>query len=187
MAVDLEWRFDTEVPDELPREEHRPHPPRRRVWLGLAGAVLLLVGVGLCVWWRSRREVLATVEAEVQAVAQLELGALADGDVELFMSLQDDADPTWREAQGVRAALDTFLPPPVPGLVASTVLSVENARVVGDVARVEVVRMAGLPGGEMVPFRAVRFYRRSDDGRWLHTRADPGGSEKPRKSLMSCA
>jgi hypothetical protein len=173
MTVELEWRFDDEVPHEIPREEYPPRRPRRRVWLRLAGAVLLSVGVGLYVWWCGRREALATVEAEVQAVAQLELRALAEGDTELYLGLQNDADPNWHQAQQARAAGDALLPPPLPGLTSTAAYSVENARVVGDAARVEVVRMAGLPGGEMAPFRAVRFYRRNDDGRWLHTRADP--------------
>jgi Tol biopolymer transport system component len=171
MAVELEWRFDTEAPEEIPREERPPHRSRWR-WLGLVGAVLLLVGVGLSVWWRSRHDVLATVESEVQAVAQLELRALTEEDTELYLSLQDDADPNWEQAQQTRAKLDILLPPPLPALTSTAVLSVDNARVVGDVARVEIVRMARFPSGEAAPFRAVRFYRRSDDGRWLHTRAD---------------
>ena len=93
---------------------------------------------------------------------------------ELYLSLQDRTDPNWYQAQKDRAELDTLLPPPLPGLTTTQVLSVENARVVGDKARVEFVRLveAQSEDGERVPFRAVRFYRFSDDGRWLHTRAD---------------
>jgi hypothetical protein len=172
MAVELEWRFEDEPPDETWRDKHPPRRLRWPVWLGLGGAVLLLVGVGFYAWWHARRETLARIEAEVQAVARLELRALAEGDTELYLSLQDDADPVWRGAYDARAALDTLLPAPLPGMTATAALSVENARVVGDTARVEVVRMAGSPGGEMVPFRAIRFYCRTDDGRWLHTRPD---------------
>ena len=69
----------------------------------------MLVGVGLTVWWRSRRDVLATVEAQVQAVAQLELRALAEGDTDLYRSLQDDAAPGWREPPEAPAALEPLL------------------------------------------------------------------------------
>lgn len=173
MAVEFEWRFDEEPPDRTPTEERSPRRHRWRFWLGLIG-IVLLVGVGFYARWRARTAALAEVEAKVQAVAQLELRALAEGDTELYLSLQDDTLSTWKKAQEARAEAGILLPPPLPGLTATTALSVENARVVGDVARVEVVRLVGLPGGEMAPFRATRFYRRSDDGRWLHTRADRG-------------
>lgn len=173
MAVELEWRIDGEVPEQAPSEEASSRRPRGHVWLSLLGALLLLAGVACYAWWHRRQGDLAKVEAEVQAVAQLELRALAERDTELYLSLQDHAYPAWIEVQQALAARDALLPPPLPGLNATAALSVENPRVVGDVARVEVVRMAGLPGGETAPFRAVRFYRRSEDGRWLHTRADP--------------
>jgi hypothetical protein len=172
MAVELEWRFDDESPDRPPHQEQRPRRARWRVWLGLGAAVALAVGLGGTTWWRARREELAAVEAEVQAVAQLELRALAEGDAELYLSLQDDAAPGWHEPPEDPAALEPLLLPPLPGLVTTAAFSVENARVVGDAARVEVVRPAGLPGREMARFRAVRFYRRGDDGRWLHTSVD---------------
>ena len=173
MSVELEWRFDEETPDEPGGEERGPGRSPWCLWLGLVGMALLLAVAGLYAWWRVRSKALIPVEAEVQAVAQLELRALAEGDTALYLSLQDDADSTWKRIQEVRAGDNDFLPPPLPGLTATAVLSVEKARVIGDVARVEVVRMAGLPGGEVAPFRALRFYRRSADGRWLHTRADP--------------
>jgi hypothetical protein len=172
MAVELEWRFDDEGPNRTPQQEERPRRARWRVWLGLGAAVALAVGVGGTTWWRARREALATVEAEVQAVAQLELRALAEGDADLYHSLQDDAAPTWREPPEDATALEPLLLPPLPGLATTAALSVENARVVGDAARVEVVRVVKIPGGEQARFRAVRFYRRGDDGRWLHTSVD---------------
>jgi hypothetical protein len=174
MAVELEWRFKDEVPNSVPQDQKEPRPrrPSRRRWLGLGGAALLLIGVGLYARWRVRREALAAVEAEVRSVAQLEMRALAERDAELYLSLQDEAALNWQEAQQARAALDALFPPPLPSLTATSALSIADARVVGDTARVETVRMAGLPGEEMVPFRAIRFYRRSEDGRWLHTAVD---------------
>jgi len=174
MSVELEWHFGDEIPEQAPQEERRPRRPRWRFWLTLAAAVLVLAGAGLYAWWRVRREALKLVEAEVQAVAQLELQALAEQDAALYLSLQDEADPHWQQAQRARLALGVAFPPPLPGLAATAAVSVENARAVGDGARVEVVRFASLPGGQALPFRATRFYRRDDDGRWLHTRADLG-------------
>jgi len=174
MSVELEWHFENQAPDEAPQQEKRPRRLRWRFWLSLAGAVVLLVAAGLYVRWRVQREVLKAVEAEVQAVAQLELQALAKGDTDLYLGLQDEADPNWREVQKAHATIDVALPLPLPGLTTTTALSVENARVVGNLARVEMVRQAGLPDEQTAPFRALRFYRRSDDGRWLHTRADLG-------------
>jgi len=171
MPVELEWRFEGEHPPREPPEEEKRPRARWPLWLGLGLAILALVG--FYAWWHARHQALTRIEAEVQAVAQLELRALVEGDTELYLSLQDDTYPIWWEAQRKHATLTTLLPPPLPSLSATTTISLKAPRVVGDVARVEVVRMAGLPGEEMAPFRAVRFYRRSDDGRWLHTRADP--------------
>jgi len=174
VGVEFEWHFEDQVPEQAPEKEQRPRRSRWRFWLGLAGAVILLVAAGLYARWRVQREILKSVEAEVRSIAQLELQALAEGDGDLYLGLQDDADPNWQEAQKARATFDAALPPPLPGLTTSTVLSIENARVVGNVARVELVHAVGLPDGQVVPFRAIRFYRRADDGRWLHTRADLG-------------
>jgi len=172
MSVELEWHFGDEAPKQAPQEERRPRRRRWRFWLTLAAVVLALVVVGLYAWWRVRREALKMVESEVQAVAQLELQALAQRDVALYLSLQDEADPNWQQAQRARVASDAAFPPPLPSLTSMIPFSVENARAVGDGARVEVVRFASLPGDQALPFRATRFYRRDDDGRWLHTRAD---------------
>lgn len=171
MAVELEWNFEDKGSQRPPQQERQPRRFRWRAWL-ILGVVALSIAAGVYAWYRSSRETLMTVEAEVQAVAQLELRAAVERDTALFLSLQDEAFPTWRKAQEARAWLDAFLPPPLPNLTLGPDFVVENARVVGDAARVEVVSVAGLPDGEMGPFRAARFYRRSSDGRWLHTSAD---------------
>ena len=173
MSVEYEWRFGQNTSSDEPGEAVRRRRPRRRVWVGLAVAVVLLVALGLYGWWRLRRQFLTEAEEAVQAVARLEMRALADGDAELYLSLQDGADPQWLESQRTRLLSGTALPPPVPGFIASAPLTVEHPLVIEDRARVELVRMAGPPEGGQFPFRAVRFYRLAPDGRWLHTRADP--------------
>ena len=172
MGIKLDWRFEDEPAGKTDRKEG-PTPRRRWiVWLSLSGLLLLLSGLGFRAWWRGRRAALNQIEAEVQAVARLELRALTEGDMELYLDLQDSVDPAWQDAQTAHATPNALLPPPLPDLASGTVLSVENAYVVGDRAQVEVVRTVELPSGEMVSFRAIRFYRRSDDGRWLHTGVD---------------
>jgi hypothetical protein len=170
MVVKLEWHFADETPEENSQRKRRP---RWYLRLALGGAILLVVGAGIYAWWRARHEVLAAVEAKVQAVARLEMHALTQEDVELYLSQQDDADPIWWAVQEARAMHDASFPPPIPGLTSTVAISVADARVIGDAARVEIVRMVELPDGRRAPFRAVRFYRRNDDGRWLHTSLDP--------------
>jgi hypothetical protein len=172
MGVKLDWRFEDEPAGKTDQEEH-PTPRRRwAAWLGLSGLLLLLIGFGFRAWWRGRRAALNQIEAEVQAVARLELRALTEGDMELYLDLQDSADPAWQDAQTAHATPNALLLPPLPNLTSGTVLSVENAYVAGDRAQVEVVCTVELPSGKTAPFRAVRFYHRSDDGRWLHTSVD---------------
>lgn len=169
MSTDFEWRFEDELSDEQ-SEEERTGQRRWRRWLPWLLAVLLVAGTAY-VWWRDRQRNLARAEAQVRQVAQLEFRALAEDDVELFMSLQDPADRSWHGAQAAaRETRGLPLPLQKPGLGVST--TVESARVVGDRARVAVVHTAALPQGKAT-FRAARFYRYTNDRRWLHTRADP--------------
>jgi len=172
MPVEYEWHFDEKGPGGETEGTGEARPSRRRVWSILAVAAVVLVGFGLYAWWRVSRVSLRRMEEEVQAVARLEMRALADEDAELYLSLQDDSDPRWQELQEARLISGTALPAPAPGLAASVPFAVEHPRVIGDHARVELVRMAGLPGGASLPFRAARFYRLTSDGRWLHTSAD---------------
>jgi len=155
MSVAFEWRFEDERPSDQPPGEDGRDRRRARWPLWLSLGLVVLAGVGLIAWWRVRSEALAQVEAEVQAVAQLELRALAEGDTELYLGLQDEADPNWWEAQEARAEAGVLLPPPLPNLTATTTITVEKARVVGDGARVEVVQMVGLPGADDDPRRPL--------------------------------
>jgi hypothetical protein len=170
MGIDLEWRFGDELPDERTGEQ----PGSQRAWRRWFPWLLLLLVVagGTYVGWRDRQQNLTRAETQVRQVADLEFRALADGDAELFLSLQDPADRSWREAQ--TAAIDTAgLPLPLQDRISSVNTTVENARVVGDRAQVEIVHTATLSSGNKAVFRAVRFYRYTDDARWLHTQVTP--------------
>lgn len=170
MSSDFEWHFGDEFP-EKENEEERTHKPVSRRWLPWLVALLVVAG-GAGAWWRGRQRNLAEAEAQVRQVAQLELRALAEGDRELYLSLQDYYDRSWKKAQ--EAYFDTgALPLPLHGATTSVSTSVESARIVGDGAQVEIVYTATLPSGEEASFRALRFYRLRDGGRWLHTSVDP--------------
>lgn len=169
MSTDLEWHFGDGLPEEAPAEgQPQPRPWRRwLIWI----VVLLLSSGAAYAWWHQRQQALDRAEARVRQVARLELRALAEGDVELFLSLQDGADDAWRQAQATYAKT-LALPLPLQGITA-TETSVESARVVGSRARVQMGHTAALSNGRVATFRAVRFYRLASPGRWVHTKADP--------------
>ena len=175
MGADLEWR----IGDDLPEASSAPGPERPRAWRRwLIWALVLLLVLGAAyAWWRQRQRALDQAEAQVRQVARLELRALSQGDVELYMSLQDDADAAWREAQ--KAYVETAaLPLPIQHLTTTQTL-VEAARIVGERATVDLVHRATLPDGASASFRARRFYRYATGGRWLHTQAVPDVGGEP--------
>lgn len=169
MSTGFEWQFGDELPEkELNRE--RPRPSSWRRWVAWIIVLLVLLG-GVYGWWRRRQQALRQAEAQVERVARLELRALAEGDSELYMSLQDTVDEDWRQAQA--AYTETVaLPLPIQGL-RTIQTSVEGARVVGDRAQVEIKHTLTLSGERGASFEAIRFYRFTDRGRWVHTRVDP--------------
>ena len=171
MSSEFEWRFGEDLPEDRGQDEGGSRPSWRRWWPLLL--VLLLAAGGAYTWWRGRQHTLTEAEAEVEQVARLELQALLEGDADVFLSLQDPADRSWKEAQ--EAYLDTRgLPLPLQDLTSPISTTVEGAHIVGERAQVEIFFTATLASGEKGIFRAVRFYRYTSDGRWLHTRAEPG-------------
>lgn len=170
MSSDFEWHFGDEFPEEDTEEDQTNQPIWRR-WLPWLLALVVIAG-GTYAWWRGRQRNLTQAEAQVRQVAELELRALAEGDRELYLGLQDYYDRSWKRAQ--EAYFDTGgLPLPLHGASTSVTTSVESARIVGDRAQVEILHTATLPSGEEASFRALRFYHLRDDGRWLHTSVDP--------------
>ena len=174
MSVEYEWRFDESSPAQEPDEDGSKRRPRWRTPLAIAAAVLLVAVLGTYVVWRLRRASVAEAVDDVQAAVQLELRALQEGDTELYLSLQDDEDGAWLESRRDRLSRGSLLPPPAPGFMATTPLTIERTTVIGDRAEVAYVRLAGLPGGVQYPFRAVSFYRLMSDGRWVHTAPNAG-------------
>jgi len=169
MSADFEWRIGDDLPERDPGGASR-HARRWQRWLTL-GLVLILIGIGIYAWWRHRQRTLLLAEAQVQDVARVELGALDDGDRELYLSLQDDNYPAWKKAQRDTGDTRSFSLS-VCERMSAVDTSVGNSRVVGDRASVEIRYTATLPSGKRAFFRAVRFYRYASDGRWLHTKAD---------------
>ncbi|NLE43173.1 MAG: hypothetical protein GX620_00520 [Chloroflexi bacterium] len=171
MSIEFEWRLQ----DELLPESSEPAAPTPGRWRRMAraavalGLILALLGVG----WHISRERNAQTELQVEALARLELEAITARDHELFLSLQDPATPTWLATQDALFWEGQILPPPLPGLAAVTDATVGSGRVVGDRARVELLRTAGPPSSPSGAFRVARFYRRDAGGRWLHTQLDP--------------
>lgn len=189
MAVDFEWRSDQGQPGHTPPVSDEPQRWNWRRWAFIVVVLLVAAALGFFLWRRGRLQTLAEFEQAVVEVAQLELRALADGDTELYMSLQDSADAEWYAGQQARAQAGEPLPPPLPGLIASPPLTFEHPIVIGDRARVEFIRLAGRQPEPASPFRGVAFYRRLPDGHWVHTApdADYGGRvlvwTGPRNSL----
>jgi WD40 repeat protein len=171
MSSDFEWRFGDDIPEDQGEEGQDSGRAWRR-WLPWLLVLALAVGGGYA-WWRDRQRNLRQAEAEVEQVARLELRALAEGDSELYLSLQDPADRSWKEAQA--AYVETAgLSLPLHDLATPISSTVERARIVGERAQAVIVHRATLPSGEEAVFRAVRFYRYTYERRWLHTKVDPG-------------
>jgi hypothetical protein len=179
MSVEYEWHFDDSSPGQESGEDERTGRSRRRTVFTVAAVVILLASLGTYVVWRLRRAPIAETVADVEAAVQLELRALQEGDTELYLGLQDPENDAWMESRRARLAQGSLLPPPVPGFVATTPLTIERTTVIGDRAEVTYTRLAGPPRGELYPFRAVSFYRLASDGRWVHTAPDTDYAGQP--------
>jgi hypothetical protein len=173
MAVEYEWDFDAEAPSEEPPPSDHRRPISWRTPLIVAAAVILVAGLAYVAVWRLRRTSIRRATADVLSAVELELRALEAEDDVLYMGMQDETDESWVEAQQERLTRGNALPPPAPGLTASSVLTVEKPAIFGDRAQVPLVRLAGPPGGPQYLFRSIGFYRLLPDGRWVHTAPDP--------------
>jgi len=170
MSSDFDWQFSDGEASSAASGPSRPRRPRWRLWLvGLA--VVALAGGCVFVLWRLSQNALRRRDRQLQAVAQLELSAVAGGDVELYLSQQDNANTNWYHAQERLAREGLLAPPPAPGLEVGRV-AIAQARVVGDVGRVELAVTGVSSEQEPAVFSATRFYRQGPEARWLHTMPD---------------
>jgi Tol biopolymer transport system component len=180
MSGSFEWEFDTEEA-AAPHEVDVRHGPlsrgrRRRVWAAVLLAAFILGGAGAYVWVQNRLKAADLLAAELRASVELELEAMAAGDIELFFARLDPSDSRWQVRQLARYSLVSAAEgfSPAPGLVASdqppTVRQVEISSGLG---RVELVhwyqpRVQGPNEAAPLPFQLTWFYRQDDDGAWYH-------------------
>jgi hypothetical protein len=164
--AELDWIVEQEglPPDEPYHPAHEPEPPQRRrmpLWAWLTVGILVVTGAVLAVLWvlGGDDEPLLPPESELaslEAAVELEIGALNNGDREIYDRLQDES-----------SRRRNHLPPPDvwfgaeerPGrleLIELDLLGPEGAR--ADVS----VEWDG------TLYRLVWFYRQVGD-RWLHT------------------
>jgi hypothetical protein len=177
MDVKLHWQIETE--DEW-RQDEAPEP--RRLPLRLGGVLLLLTvsGLGIAVgrlWYRARQGQ-ARLRREFEAVVNLEVQALCQGDDELFLSLQDQRDARWygRQMDRIRPGLGVTGSEPGHGAalaVLDAALLPLDDRAWAEVAWTE----------EDGIYRRAQFYRRLE-GRWLRTgaRSEYFGSMRARQT-----
>lgn len=163
MGVEFQWQMDSEEAWETPSP--RPERPRRNRWK-TAGIVLAVVVVGLAIavgrFWQQVRRGEENLKRDLKSVANLEAGALRDGDRVTFLWLQDQDDTTWYARQQER----------IPSLSSVPVLEP------GQEVHLAVLEAALMPGGRAWAevgwalddgiYRRAQFYRQVG-GHWLRT------------------
>jgi hypothetical protein len=169
MAPEIEWDVDTSTHSQtiVKTPPLRSPSPRNRI------VVLLVVvfGVALGVMYRSIPEppkpptptpTIVALPPLIAEVVDREVQALADGDQATFMSIQDQNDASWYQAQA-----DTFetwgqAPATNPEYTVIETGTLADNRVWVDVRQWY---------GNFTYVRETRFYRLRDN-RWLRTRPD---------------
>lgn len=174
MPVDFDWNFADEPRPTLPEPPRRSIRWRRFTRRGLI--VLLLLGtLGLLVrgWIQSRLDRIKEVESDLRLTVQVELQAQAEGDLELFLALQDPNDPNWRRLQ------TTFFyanHTPSPNFfLADRPIEIGQVRVSGRQGQIEITHWftsvptgPNITEGQTYPFQTTWFYRLANDGNWQH-------------------
>jgi Tol biopolymer transport system component len=180
VSIELDWQIvaeDAPPPDQPSSPSIKPHRTRPRViWIALAIAALAVVSVAVYSAWVYRAG-LAQASDQVRLVARLEAQAVAQGDRESFMALQDPDDSAWRSVQSKRfgqlerAGLTEFGWKAAGASPQFGAVSLEP-----DGARLDVTYRFSvtqpLPGGPVtVSVQVPQYYKRTPSG-WV--RAMPG-------------
>lgn len=197
MGIDLEWEIgDEQAPPasvEDPQEDGRQAikdglsikvlngvseeivitsgRPERRRWRALALTALIFGVIVLAVLWLIQEQWRRQLEGELRSTIVLEAQALARGDREIFLKLQDPQDEDWLRAQSelLNQARQANIPADQTEIRA---LSVEGDWAWAEVRAPRLVDgfFSGAPeAGEVtwLELEQVQFYRRMDD-RWKH-------------------
>ena len=107
MNIELDWQI---VEDEPQEPETTPPPPVQRRWpriprkvLAVMALILLVVTAGLAIYYdRVYHAQLDAVKPPVLQVAHFEAQAVAKGDRDSYLAVQDPEDLSWREMQTQR-------------------------------------------------------------------------------------
>ena len=181
MSVSFDWEFSDDTDSRRKRDGSPPPSRRQRRWLLWgAGLIVALLLVILTRAWMVRRLRVAEIgEAEFRAAVELEAKAISEGDLELFHSLQDPADPNWQESQMKRYSPENQTFVPAPGLCPSDrIAEIQDLHFFGDTGRVEITRwfqkgcessaLATSWQTDTLPFHMTWFYLRDEHGDWHH-------------------
>ncbi len=172
MGVDFNWDFADEPESNLTTSPSRRFSRWRRP-LGRGLLALIVLGALALLarsWVQSRLDRLEQVEADLRLTVQLELQAQADGDLELFLALQDPDDPNWRRVQ---TSFFYANHTPSPGLYpAERPVEIGPVRVEGRQGQVQITHWftdAPQDGSQPAyPFQTTWFYRLANNGNWQH-------------------
>ncbi len=163
---DLDWivEYETLPPDDPYRPTAEPPAPRRRppgwVWLGLGLLVIVLVAA-ISLWQLGgRREPLPgpePVTSPLEAVIQLEIEALNNGDEEIFSQVQD--------VQSYRRNIEPAPEQWFSGRAATAArVELVDLEMIDEDSAVAAVRLTW----NGTPYRLYWFYRQVE-GNWRHT------------------
>lgn len=159
MGIEERW----EIEDDPDWHLIEPKPPGRGTGRGLAAlALVLLVGLGLAITLSSPATSVPDTTPQppsAETTVRQEALALATGDRDTFLLLQDSRDIDWYDSQ--RDLFDSWR---MPALDAEPFELIATGLLAPDQAWAEVRQLGG--NGYV---RETRFYR-FRDGRWLRTR-----------------
>ncbi len=166
MSPDIEWHIGEEAERETVVQTVRPRPPR---WRKAVIVIVVGLGIGLGVWYRSvpvppppltptpipTNTPLPPGPPLEEFIAR-EARVLSGGDRQSYLSLLDQTDFSWRQAQ-----ISSYVPWGTPPSAAPFYTVVATGTLDNNQAWADVIQYRD---GQY--FRELRFYRRTVDG-WL--------------------